>query len=122
MRRERRRFKRISAEHLIAFSCFHRGEDIPFDHSMGKTVDVGEGGLMLYVYKGLRMGTLLDIEIGIGDEIVSAKLEVLRARKTFSNGNGYFTSTRFVYIDHRDYQKMMEFEGVPIVKRAGNLN
>ena len=122
MKREKRRSVRVPAEHLIAYSCFHHGKNTPFDHSMGKTVNVGEGGLMLYVYKVLQKGTLLDIEIGIGDDIVSAKVEVLRARKKPSNGGGYFTSTRFVFIDHRDYHKMMKYEGIPIVKRAGNLD
>ncbi len=122
MKKEKRRFARVPAEHLIAFSCFHAGENVPFDHSMGKTVNVGEGGLMLYVYKSLRKGTLLDLDIALKDKIINAKVEVLRARKKPSNGNGYFASTRFVMIDHRDYQRMMEYDGVFPVKKAGNMN
>ncbi len=122
MRREKRRSVRVSAEHLIAFSCFKPGESVPFDHSMGKTVNVGEGGFMLYVYKSLRKGTLLDLDIAIGNRIIHAKVEVLQTRKGPSNGEGFFTSTRFIFIDHRDYHEMMQRDGIPVVKRAGNLN
>jgi hypothetical protein len=122
MRRERRRFKRIPIEHLVAFSCYNSGEKMPFDHSMGKALNVGEGGLMLLVYKPVALGTVLDIEIGIGDEIVGAKVEVLNTRKVSPEGDSYTASTRFVYIDHRTYLKMMRLEGLPALKKAGNFN
>ncbi len=122
MKKERRRFVRVPAEHLIAFSCFNPGEDIPFDHSMGKTVNVGEGGLMLYVYKSLRKGTLLDLDIAFEETTINATVEVLRVRRRPSKGDGYFTSTRFILIDHRDYHRMMQYDGVFPVRKAGNMN
>ena len=122
MRRERRRSERIPVEHLVVFSCFNRGEETPFDHSMGKALNLGEGGLMLQIYKPMAQGTVLDIEIGIGDEIVDAKVEVLSTKKVPTGGETYTASTRFVYIDHRTYLKMMRLEGLPAVRKAGNFS
>ncbi len=121
MRREKRGTERIPIEHLVAFSCYRRGDSIPYDHSMGKALNVGEGGLMLQIYKPVERGTVLDLEIGIGNEIVDAKVEVLVTRKISFNGDGYTASTRFIYIDHRNYLKMMRLERVPLHRKAGNL-
>jgi len=121
MRRERRRSERIPVEHLVAFSCYRRGDSVPYDHSMGKAVNVGEGGMMLQIYKPVEQGTVLDLEIGIGNEIVDAKVEVLATRKISFNGDGYTASTRFVYIDHRNYLKMMRLERLSFTRKAGNL-
>ncbi len=122
MRRERRRSPRIPIEHLVAFTCYRKGDEVPFDHSMGKALNVGEGGLMLQVFKPVEDGTVLDIEIGIDNEIVDAQVEVLTTRKISTNGDGYTASTRFIYIDHRNYLKMMRLEGLPFVKNAGNFS
>ncbi len=119
--KERRRFKRVPREHLVVFSCYHDGEEVPFDHSMGKTVNVGEGGLMLNLYKNIQKGTLLDVEIGLGDEVIDAKVEVLETRKNTSNGRGYLISARFVHVDHHEYQKFLSLEGLP-PKKVGNLS
>ena len=122
MRRERRRFERIPIDRLVAFSCYHDGEKIPFDHSMGKALNVGEGGLMLQIFKPVKEGTVLDVEIGIGDEIVDAKVEVLATRKVSPQGDVYTASTRFVYIDHRTYLKMMRLEKLPVtIKKVENF-
>ncbi len=107
MNRERRRSGRVFSEHLVAFSCYHRGDKIPFDHSIGKTVNVGEGGVMLYLCKRLRKGTLLDVEIGMGDEVMNAMLEVLKTRKSVSNGGGFLVSTRFVQMNRGVCRKIM---------------
>ena len=120
MRKEKRRSKRTLSENLIAFSCFRRDEKIPFDHSMGKTVDIGDGGMMLHLYKEVQTGTLLDVEIGLENEVVAATLEILRLRPASSNGDGYFASAKIVYIDHRDYQKITAPAAFRPVKMAGN--
>lgn len=122
MMREKKRSERFPAEHMIAFSCFQLGEDLPFDHSMGKTVNVGEGGLMIKLYKDLQKGTVLDIEIGIDNEIISAKVEVLNVRKVSPEGEGYFASTRFIDIEDREYKKMIDFYGITVTKRAWDMN
>ena len=123
MRRERRRYERIPIERMVAFSCYHDGEKIPFDHSMGKALNVGKGGLMLKIFKPMEKGTVLDLEIGINGEIVDAKVEIVNVQKIPSQEDAYTASTRFVYNDYRTYLKMMRLEKLPpFVKKAGNLN
>ncbi len=122
MRKEKRRFERVPLDRLVAFSCYHNGEKIPFDHSMGKALNIGEGGLMLQVYKPVEEGTVLDVEIGIGDEIVDAQVEVLATRKVSPQSDVFIASTRFVQIDHRAYLKMMRLVRLPVtIKKAENF-
>jgi len=72
MTEERRRWTRILAEHLVSYTHFdERGE--PDDIGMARTLDLGEGGILLEMMHPLEEGSSLEIKMVSGESILRAR-------------------------------------------------
>jgi len=68
--------------------------------SIGRTLDVSEGGAKIETHRKLDRGVQLELEIAVEDQIISAKGEVLYSTEL---GHGLFgTGIRFTFIAEKD--------------------
>ncbi len=75
-RKERRRWARIQAEHLVSYAHFdERGE--PDVKGMARTLDLSEGGMLLEMTHPVDVGEHLKIKMVTGDQILEAAATVV---------------------------------------------
>ena len=97
--REKRTSRRIRSLNLTSYTP-KKGDQQDYIISIGRTLDVSEGGVKVETHRKLAKGTELDMDIAIDDKIVSARGEVLRAEEL---KNGLFeTGIRFTSISEED--------------------
>ena len=97
--REKRRSPRIRSLNLTSYVP-KKDEQQEYIISIGRTLDVSEGGAKIETHRKLDQGVQLDLEIAVEDQIISAKGEVLYSK---SLGHGLFgTGIRFTFIAEED--------------------
>ena len=62
---------------LLASYVPRKGEQQEYIISIGRTLDVSEGGAKIETHRQLEKGLQLELEIAVEDQIISAKGEVL---------------------------------------------
>jgi hypothetical protein len=73
---ERRKWPRIPAEHLVSYTLYDE-EGEPDDMGMARTLDLGEGGILLEMTRPARPGFRLDMKMVSGEHIIRARGEVV---------------------------------------------
>ena len=66
---------------LLASYVPRRGEQQEYIISIGRTLDVSEGGAKIETHRQLEKGLQLELEIAVEDQIISAKGEVLYSQE-----------------------------------------
>ena len=90
--KEKRASRRIRSLNLTSYTP-KKGDQQEYIISIGRTLDVSEGGAKVETHRELAKGTKLDLDIAIEDRIISAQGEVLHAEQL---KNGLFgTGIRF---------------------------
>ncbi len=84
VRREKRRFDRIPAHHIVAFSQLAGGLPVEPVSSLGRTLDFGAGGARLETNRPLSVGWHLQLEIALGSQIVRLDATVVHVEPTRS--------------------------------------
>ncbi len=82
--REKRRFDRIPAQHIVCFSPLLRGWATDPVGSLGRTLDFGAGGAKLETDRPLEIGEHLQMEIALGSQIVRLEATVVHVEPTQS--------------------------------------
>jgi c-di-GMP-binding flagellar brake protein YcgR len=96
---EKRRGRRIRSLHLTSYTP-RKGDQQEHIVSIGRTLDVSEGGVKVEAHRELTKGTELDLDIAIEDRLISAKGEVVHVERL---KNGLFgTGIRFTSISEAD--------------------
>lgn len=92
--REKRASPRIRSLYLTSYIP-KKGERQEYIISIGRTLDVSEGGAKVETHRQLEKGTKLELDIAVEDKIISAKGEVVYSEELVDGlfGTGiYFTS------------------------------
>jgi hypothetical protein len=97
--KEQRKSRRIRSLHLTSYVPRQGGEQ-KYIVSIGRTLDVSQGGVKVEVHRELAEGTELDMDIAIEDRLLTAKGVVVYA-KPLPNGL-YGTGIRFTAISEDD--------------------
>lgn len=84
-RREKRRFDRIPAHHIVSFSHLVGGLPTEPMSGLGRTLDFGAGGARLETNRPLEIGEHLHLEIALGSQIVRLDATVIHVRDTPSH-------------------------------------
>jgi hypothetical protein len=66
---------------LLASYVPMKGEQQEYIISIGRTLDVSEGGAKIETHRQLEKGLQLELEIAVEDQIISAKGEVLYSQE-----------------------------------------
>ena len=97
--REKRRSPRIRSLNLTSYVP-KKDEQQEYIISIGRTLDVSEGGAKIETHRKLARGVQLELEIAVEDQIISAKGEVLYSTDL---GHGLFgIGIRFTSISEED--------------------
>ena len=97
--REKRRSPRIRSLNLTSYVP-KKDEQQEYIISIGRTLDVSEGGAKIETHRKLDRGVELELQIAVENQIVSARGEVLYSREL---GHGLFgTGIRFTSIEEED--------------------
>ena len=97
--REKRGSPRIRSLNLTSYVP-KKNERQEYIISIGRTLDVSEGGVKIETHRKLDRGVTLELEIAVEDRIISAKGEVLYSTDL---GHGLFgTGIRFTLIGEDD--------------------
>jgi c-di-GMP-binding flagellar brake protein YcgR len=101
--RERRTSRRIRALNLTSYTP-KKGDSQEYIVSIGRTLDVSEGGVKVETHRKLAKGTELEMDIAIEDKIITAKGEVVHTEEL---KNGLFgTGIRFTSISEEDRKSL----------------
>jgi hypothetical protein len=99
--REKRASPRIRSLNLASYVP-KKDERQQYIISIGRTLDVSEGGAKIETHRKLDLGVQLELEIAVENQIISAKGEVLYSTDL---GHGLFgTGIRFTSIAEEDRQ------------------
>ena len=97
--REKRASPRIRSLNLASYVP-RKDEQQEYIISIGRTLDVSEGGAKIETHRKLARGVQLELEIAVEDKIISAKGEVLYSTDL---GHGLFgIGIRFTSISEED--------------------
>ena len=97
--REKRASPRIRSLNLTSYVP-RKGEQQEYIISIGRTLDVSEGGAKIETHRQLDKGLQLELEIAVEDQIISARGEVLYSREL---GDDLFgTGISFTFIAEED--------------------
>jgi hypothetical protein len=97
--REKRSSRRIRSLNLTSYTP-RTGEEQQYIVSIGRTLDVSEGGVKVETHRRLANGTELEMDIAIEDRIITAKGEVVHTEEL---KNGLFgTGIQFTAISDED--------------------
>ena len=77
---ERRKWPRIPAEHLVSYTHYDE-EGEPDDMGMARTLDLGEGGILLEMTRPARPGSRLEVKMASGEHIITARGEVVYSQR-----------------------------------------
>ena len=103
--REKRASPRIRSLNLTSYVP-RKGEQQEYIISIGRTLDVSEGGAKIETHRQLDKGLQLELEIAVEDQIISARGEVLYSREL---GDGLFgTGISFTSIAEED-RRLLQF-------------
>lgn len=83
--RDKRRFHRIAAQHIVSFAPLSRGLLKEPMIGLGRTLDVGAGGARLETNRPLEVGERLALEIAMGSQIIHAEATVVHVTSTESD-------------------------------------
>ena len=97
--KEKRISRRIRSLNLTSYTP-KKGDQQAYIVSIGRTLDVSEGGVKVETHRKLAEGTELDMDIAIEDEIITARGEVVHTEE-LKNGL-YGTGIRFTSISDED--------------------
>jgi len=97
--REKRASRRIRTLNLTSYTP-KKADEQEYIVSIGRTLDVSEGGVKVETHRKLEDGAELEMDIAVEDKIITAKGEVVH---TEDLGNGLFgTGIRFTSISEED--------------------
>jgi hypothetical protein len=97
--REKRASPRIRSLNLTSYVP-KKNEQQEYIISIGRTLDVSEGGAKIETHRKLNRGLQLELEIAVEDQIISAKGEVLYSMELTDGLFG--TGIRFTAIARED--------------------
>lgn len=97
--KEQRKSRRIRSLHLTSYVP-RKGSEQEYIVSIGRTLDVGRGGVKVEVHRELATGTELDMDIAVEDRVITAKGVVVYAEPL--SGGLYGTGIRFTAISEAD--------------------
>ncbi len=101
--REKRTSHRIRSLNLTSYTP-RKADKQEYIVSIGRTLDVSEGGVKVETHRKLADGTELEMDIAIEDKIITAKGEVVHTEEL---ENGLFgTGIRFTSISEEDRRSL----------------
>jgi hypothetical protein len=101
--REKRVSRRIRSLNLASYTP-RKADRQEYIVSIGRTLDVSEGGVKVETHRQLANGTELEMDIAIEDNIITAKGEVVYTEEL---KNGLFgTGIRFTAISEEDRRSL----------------
>lgn len=72
-----RKHRRIASLNLVSYTHFD-SDGQPDLEDMGRTKDLGEGGILLECTQSFPIGDTLEIEIAIHDDLITTQGEIMR--------------------------------------------
>ena len=101
--KEKRISRRIRSLNLTSYTP-RKGDKQEYIVSIGRTLDVSEGGVKVETHRKLAEGTELDMDIAIEDRIITARGEVVHTEEL--KDGLYGTGIRFTSISDEDRQAL----------------
>ena len=94
--KERRKFIRRDSLNLLDYVVLDEKGNTE-DHSMGRTLNVSENGILLETHISLPLNQLLSITLGLEEDLIDLKGEVVHTKE--SDDGRYQSGIVFVEID-----------------------
>jgi c-di-GMP-binding flagellar brake protein YcgR len=101
--REKRTSRRIRSLNLTSYTP-RKADKQEYIVSIGRTLDVSEGGVKVETHRKLADGTELEMDIAIEDRIITAKGEVVHTEELENSLFG--TGIRFTSISEEDRRSL----------------
>lgn len=98
---EKRRHPRVASINLFSYVCFD-DERKPLDQGMGKTLDIGLGGLLIETKAPIEAKYVLLITLDIKEELIKVKGKVAYSRET--EPKTFHTGIRFIEKNERIHE------------------
>ncbi|MHC4599079.1 MAG: PilZ domain-containing protein [Planctomycetota bacterium] len=98
---ERREFPRIVSVNLV--SCKQIDEEDP-DESMGRTRNLSMGGMLLEVHKYYPLSSVIELQIALGEKIVTPVGRVVRLQEL--EGNKVEMGIKFTELSETDREML----------------
>ena len=103
-KKEKRGSHRIRSLNLTSYTP-KKGDEQEYIVSIGRTLDVSEGGVKVETHRKMADGTELDMDIAIEDKIVTARGKVVHTEEL---ENGLFgTGISFTSINDEDREALV---------------
>ncbi len=90
---ENRRHTRVTSVNLMSYACFNENRK-PMGQGMGKTLDMGLGGLLMETPDPIHSKYILLIAINLKEELIEIKGQVVYCKE--SEPNIFHTGIRFI--------------------------
>jgi hypothetical protein len=95
---DRRKYNRYSSLNLLFYTCLNE-KGVRVDQGMGRTLNVSKAGLLLETYYPIDSNFILIMDLGLKDETVDIKGEVVHSGK--NDAGRYESGVEFVGMDDR---------------------
>lgn len=107
---QRRKFERSRSLNLVDYVIV--GEDgSQLSRSMGRTRNVGEGGLLLETHRPLSEGQTVLITLGLKDDTAQLEGKIIHREppESFSNETRYCAGVKFTGMSKRDREALKKY-------------
>lgn len=102
-----RRHPRIASLNLVSYTHFDENGNPDYE-DLGRTKDLSTGGILLECNRSFTIGTELEVQVAIHDELVTGKGEITRVDPV-PNSNKCDIGVKFVQISDKDRQSINKF-------------
>ncbi len=99
--REKRKYRRVTSVNLLSYVCFD-DEHKPLEQGMGKTLDIGLGGLLMETQVPIEAQYILLMAINLKEEVIKIKGRVVYCRE--SKPKIFHTGIRFIEKNERIHE------------------
>ena len=104
--KEKRKIERIDSHNLLTYVCLDENNH-ELKQGMGRTLNVGEGGILLETHEPLKPKEIVALTIGLEEEIMEMKGTI-----TFCNereGHYFESGIQFIETDDEKLQFLKQF-------------
>jgi c-di-GMP-binding flagellar brake protein YcgR len=103
----RRRHMRINHSQIVSYTHYTKEEEIDRAGGIGTTSDISLGGVLIRIADEFSLGTRIELEISMGDELIFAQGAIVRVTKV-SDGL-YDVGVMFIDISSEDTRRLKGF-------------
>lgn len=103
---ELRKNPRFPSLNLVSFTSFNQKGNLD-THSYSKTLNLSEGGMLLEMRKPPDLDSLINLSLGIGENIIQVQGKIVRREKV--DGSKFAVGVSFLNINEHDRKILQKY-------------